>query len=134
MSIKMPEFRKIYKHRDGVDKFFYNKISEMAEAINTLQGADSTSTVTVSVKDTESPAGNVAGAKVKLTNTTDANKTYESSATGTAGGATISTVAYATYKVTVTAPTGYTALTSYDNIIVDSATETLAVSVNKNTS
>ena len=34
--IEMPPFRKIYKNRDGVDKFYYDKISEIVDVINEM--------------------------------------------------------------------------------------------------
>lgn len=90
-----------------------------------------TSTISVSVKDTETTPAAVAGAKVTLTDKTDSTVTFTTGNTGAAGGATLSNVPYGTYEVSVTAPSGYTALESYDDFTVDSETETLNVSVDK---
>ena len=90
-----------------------------------------TSTISVSVMDTESTPAAVAGAKVTITDKTDSTVTFTTANTGAAGGATLQNVPYGTYEVSVDAPTGYTALDSYDDFTVDSETETLAVSVNK---
>lgn len=90
-----------------------------------------TSTISVTVKDTESTPEAVAGAKVTLTDKTDSTITFTTGNTGAAGGATLSNVPYGTYEVSVDAPSGYTALNSYDDFTVDSETETLDVSVDK---
>lgn len=90
-----------------------------------------TSTISVSVMDTETTPEAVAGAKVTITDKTDSTVTFTTANTGAAGGATLSNVPYGTYEVSVDAPSGYTALDSYDDFTVDSETETLAVSVDK---
>ena len=51
--------------------------------------------------------------------------------TGSSGGATLQNVPYGTYAVSVVAPSGYTALESYDDFVVDNEAETLDVSVDK---
>ena len=90
-----------------------------------------TSTVSVSVMDTESTPAAVAGAKVTITDKTDSTITFTTANTGAAGGATLQNVPYGTYEVSVDAPEGYTALNSYDDFTVDGETETLEVSVDK---
>lgn len=90
-----------------------------------------TSTISVTVKDTEDSPAAVAGAKVTLTDKTDSTVTFTTSNTGSSGGATLQNVPYGTYAVSVDAPEGYTALESYDDFVVDSETETLDVSVDK---
>ena len=90
------------------------------------EGGESKATVSVSVKQ---GTNGVAGAKILLTNTINTSSTYESTSSGTAGGCSISEVPYGTYSVTVsTVPSGYTAGT-YSNLVVDSATETLDISL-----
>lgn len=90
-----------------------------------------TSTISVSVKDTETTPAAVSGAKVTLTDKTDSTVTFTTANTGSSGGATLSNVPYGTYGVSVTAPSGYTALESYDDFVVDNEAETLDVSVDK---
>ena len=50
MAIELPPFSKIYKQREGVDKFFYDKLVEVVEVVNALTEAK-TSKVNLSVKD-----------------------------------------------------------------------------------
>lgn len=64
MAIELPPFSKIYKQREGVDKFFYDKLVEVVEVVNALTEAK-TSKVNLSVKDDN--AEGVAGAQVTLT-------------------------------------------------------------------
>lgn len=90
-----------------------------------------TSTISVSVMDTEDTPAAVSGAKVTITDKTDSSVTFTTANTGAAGGATLQNVPYGTYEVSVDAPTGYTALDSYDDFTVDGETETLEVSVDK---
>lgn len=131
--IEMPDFRKIYKYREGSDKFFYDKISEIVDVINADKTTD-VGTVTITAKDNQSTPATVSGLKVTLTNKTDNSKTFTTSenGTGSSGGATISNVTYGTYTVKVTAPTGYTALSNYADLTVNSASNTLEITVNKN--
>lgn len=92
-------------------------------------GAESKSTVNITVKDNNDLA--VTGVKVLLTNTIDSNKTYNSILTGSQGGCTISNVEYGTYKVTLPViPEGYNAST-FDDLIVDSESEVLTLSLVK---
>ena len=126
MAIDMPPFSKIYKQREGADKFFYDKIAEIAEAVNALSAAK-TGKVNISVKDDNGDG--VGGAVVTLTSGTN---TFTSGETGSAGGASINNVPYGVYSVSITAPEGYTALVSYDNVTVNSETTSLNLTVNKN--
>lgn len=127
MAIEMPKrFEDIYHYREGKDKWFYDKINEIVSSINGGNEGNS-ATVTITVKDDSGDA--VQGATVKLTSGT---QNYTSNSTGSAGGSTINNVPYGTYTVSVTAPSGYTALTSYNNLTVNSKSCTLAVTVNKN--
>ena len=91
----------------------------------------STSTISVSVRDTEDTPAAVSGAKVTITDKTDSSVTFTTANTGSSGGATLQNVPYRNYEVSVNAPRGYTALDSYDDFTVDSETETLEVTVNK---
>lgn len=127
MAIELPPFSKIYKQREGVDKFFYDKLFEVVEVVNALTEAK-TSKVNLSVKDDN--AEGVAGAQVTLTS---GGNTYTSGDTGNAGGASINKVPYGVYSVTVTVPEGYTALASYDNVTVNSENTSVNLTVNKNT-
>lgn len=127
MAIELPPFSKIYKQREGVDKFFYDKLVEVVAVLNAITDG-STSKVTVSVKDDNEDG--VAGAQVTLTS---GNDSFTSGDTGAAGGASINNVPYGVYSVTVTVPEGYTALVGYQDVTVNSETTTVNLSVNKNT-
>lgn len=123
----MPKrFEDIYHYREGSDKFFFDKLTEITDTTNSLI-VDSKSTVSFTVKD-DTGAG-VSGAKVKITS---GSNTFTTSETGSAGGANLQNVPYGVYTVTVIAPTGYTSLAKYDNLTVNSVTTTLEVTVNKN--
>lgn len=50
MPIEMPPFSKLYKQREGADKFFYDKLSEVVDAVNALTAGE-TSTVSFTVTD-----------------------------------------------------------------------------------
>ena len=50
MPIEMPPFSKVYKNREGVDKFFYDKLCEVVEVVNEVL-AGKTGKVNISVKD-----------------------------------------------------------------------------------
>lgn len=127
MAIEMPDrFEDIYHYREGKDKWFFDKIDEIVTSINGGNSGNK-GTVSITVKDDNDDA--VQGATVKLTSSA---KTYTSNATGSKGGSTLSDVEYGTYTVTVTAPDGYTSLTSYNNLTVNSNTTSLTVTVNKN--
>ena len=126
MPIELPPFSKIYKQREGADKFFYDKIAEIVEVVNALTAAEK-GKVNISVKDDNEDA--VEGATVTLTS---GSAVITSGETGSAGGASISNVDYGVYSVTVTAPEGYTALVSYDDLTVNAENVSLNVTVNKN--
>ena len=126
MPIEMPPFPKIYKQREGVNKFFYDKMCEVVAVINALS-AGNTSNITVSVKDDNGDG--VEGAKVTLT---AGGINYSSNDTGSAGGSSIKDVPYGVYSVNVTVPSGYTALATYNDLTVNSESTTLNVTVNKN--
>lgn len=126
MPIELPPFSKIYKQREGVDKFFYDKLAEVVEVVNALTAAKK-GKVNISVKDDNEDA--VEGATVTLTSGTTVLTSGE---TGSAGGASISNVDYGVYAVTVTAPEGYTALVSYNDLTVNAENVSLNVTVNKN--
>ena len=93
-----------------------------------------TGTVSISVLDGTNSG--VANAVITLTDTNNSSNKFatSNSGTGSSGGATISSVKYGTYKVTLdlTNATGYTAPTSIDNLVVDSSAETLNIKVTKN--
>ena len=86
-------------------------------------------TSTVTIAATQSSSG-LAGVKAQLTLKTDTNRTYtNTSVTGSTGGATISSVPYGTYSVSIiTTPEGATAPASIDDLVVDASTETLSLS------
>lgn len=126
MPIELPPFSKIYKQREGADKFLYDKIAELVEVVNALTAAKK-GKVNISVKDDNEDA--VEGATVTLTS---GGTVITSGETGSAGGASISNVDYGVYAVTVTAPEGYTALVSYDDLTVNAENVSLSVTVNKN--
>lgn len=126
MPIELPPFSKIYKQREGADKFFYDKLTEVVEAVNALTAAKK-GKVNISVKDDNEDA--VEGATVTLTS---GGTVITSGETGSAGGASINNVNYGVYAVTVTVPEGYTALASYDDVTVNSDTTSLNLTVNKN--
>lgn len=126
MPIELPPFSKIYKQREGVDKFFYDKLAEVVEVVNALTAAEK-GKVNISVKDDNEDA--VEGATVTLTS---GSTVITSGETGSAGGASISNVDYGVYAVTVTAPEGYTALVSYDDLTVNAENVSLSLTVNKN--
>lgn len=127
MSIELPPFSKIYKQREGAEKFLYDKLAEVVEVVNALTESQ-TGKVNISVKDDNEDG--VEGAVVTLTSGTD---TFTSGETGSAGGASINNVPYGVYTVAITAPEGYTALASYDDVTVNSDTTSLNLTVNKNT-
>lgn len=93
-----------------------------------------TGTVSISVLDGTNSG--VANAVITLTDISNSSNKFatSNSGTGSSGGATISSVKYGTYKVTLdlTNATGYTAPTSIDNLVVDSSAETLNIKVTKN--
>ena len=126
MAIEMPPFSKLYKQREGADKFFYDKLVEIAGVVNALT-AGQTGKVNISVKDDNEDG--VEGAVVTLTS---GNDTFTSGETGSAGGASINNVDYGVYSVAVTVPEGYTALVSYDDVTVNAETTSLNLTVNKN--
>lgn len=126
MPIELPPFSKIYKQREGVDKFFYDKLAEVVEVVNALTAAKK-GKVNISVKDDNDDA--VEGATVTLTS---GGTVLTSGETGSAGGASISNVDYGVYAVSVTAPEGYTALVSYNDLTVNAENVSLNVTVNKN--
>lgn len=126
MPIELPPFSKIYKQREGADKFFYDKLAEVVEVVNALTAAEK-GKVNISVKDDNEDA--VEGATVTLTS---GSTVITSGETGSAGGASISNVDYGVYSVTVTAPEGYTALVSYDDLTVNAENVSLSLTVNKN--
>ncbi|MBQ2653001.1 MAG: carboxypeptidase regulatory-like domain-containing protein [Methanobrevibacter sp.] len=126
MPIELPPFSKLYKQREGVDKFFYDKLAEVVEVVNALTAAKK-GKVNISVKDDNDDA--VEGATVTLTS---GGTVLTSGETGSAGGASISNVDYGVYAVSVTAPEGYTALVSYNDLTVNAENVSLNVTVNKN--
>lgn len=126
MAIELPPFSKIYKQREGADKFFYGKLAEVVEVVNALTAAEK-GKVNISVKDDNEDA--VEGATVTLTS---GGTVLTSGETGSAGGASISNVDYGVYAVSVTAPEGYTALVSYDDLTVNAENVSLSLTVNKN--
>ncbi|MCR5027005.1 MAG: carboxypeptidase-like regulatory domain-containing protein [Methanobrevibacter sp.] len=125
MAIDLPPFSKIYKQREGADKFFYDKIAEVVEVVNALTAAKK-GKVNISVKDDNEDG--VAGATVTLTSGSDV---FTSGETGSAGGSSINNVPYGVYSVAVTAPEGYNTLASYDDVTVNSDTTSLNLTVNK---
>ena len=125
MTIEMPPFHKIYKQREGADKFFYDKLHEVADAVNALTSSE-TATVSVSVLDDEDEG--VEGAKVTLTS---GNDEYSTGDTGKAGGASIQNVPYGVYTVGLTIPEGYTKLANYENVTVNSSSVKVTLKVNK---
>lgn len=124
MAIELPPFSKIYKQREGVDKFFYDKLAEMVEVVNALSEGN-TGKVNITVKDDNDDG--VAGAKVTLTSGSDE---YTSGNTGNAGGTSINNVPYGVYSVSLTLPEDYTALASYNDITVNSETTSVNLIVN----
>lgn len=127
MPIELPPFSKIYKQREGVDKFLYDKLCEVVEVVNALTEGN-TGKVNVTVKDDANKG--VAGAVVTLTS---GSSTYTSGETGSAGGSTIKNVPYGVYTVTVTVSEDYTPLSSYDNVTVSSDTTNVDLTVNVKT-
>lgn len=127
MTIEMPPFSKLYKQREGADKFFYDKLCEVVEVVNALTAAK-TGKVNISVKDDN--ADGVAGAVVTLTSGSDV---FTSGETGNAGGASINNVPYGVYTVAITVPEGYNALASYDDVTVNNDNTSLNLTVNKQT-
>lgn len=125
MPIEMPPFSKIYKSRDGADKFFYDKICEVVNKVNAVT-AGKTGKVNISVKDDNGDG--VQGAVVSLTSGSDV---FTSGETGTAGGASINNVTYGVYNVMVNVPEEYSVLASYDDVTVNSDTTSLNLTVNK---
>lgn len=124
MAIELPPFSKIYKQREGVDKFFYDKLAEVVEVVNALSEGN-TGKVNITVKDDNDDG--VAGAKVTLTSGSDE---YTSGNTGNAGGTSINNVPYGVYSVSLTLPEDYTALASYNDITVNSETTSVNLIVN----
>ena len=125
MPIEMPPFSKIYKERDGVEKFFYDKLCEVVDTVNGIISGK-TGKVNISIKDDNGDG--VQGATVTLTSGSDV---FTSGETGTAGGASINNVTYGVYSVAVSVPEGYTALVSYDDATVNNDNTTLNLTVNK---
>lgn len=127
MPIEMPPFSKLYKQREGVDKFFYDKLCEVVDVVNAMNEG-STGKVNISVKDDD--GAGVAGAKVTLTSGSD---TYTSGNTGNAGGTSINNVPYGVYSVDIIVPEDYNKLASYSNVTVSSETTSVNLVVNKKT-
>lgn len=127
MTIEMPPFSKLYKQREGADKFFYDKLVEVVNAVNALTEGN-TGKVNITVKDDNDEG--VAGAKVTLTSGSDE---YTSGNTGIAGGTSISNVPYGVYSVSITVPEDYTVLASYDDVTVNSETTSVNLTVNVKT-
>ena len=125
MPIEMPPFSKIYKSRDGADKFFYDKLCEVVDAVNAVTASE-TSTVTFQVLDDNGDG--VEGAQVTLTS---GNTTYKTGDTGKAGGASIQNVTYGVYDVSLELPENYNALANYDKVTVNSDTVKVNLTVNK---
>lgn len=125
MPIEMPPFSKLYKQREGADKFFYDKLSEVVDAVNALTAGE---TSTVSFTVTDDNGDGVEGAKVTLTS---GNSTYSTGDTGKAGGASIQNVEYGVYKVSLEVPEGYNTLANYENVTVNSSSVKVNLTVNK---
>lgn len=84
------------------------------------------STITINVRDQNNDP--VQGAIVTLTKGDD---DYTSSATGSAGGATLSEVPYGTYAVDIQLPTDYTIDEDPEDFVINESEETLPIMVNK---
>ena len=125
MPIEMPPFSKIYKQRNGVEKFFYDKLCEIVDTVNAVT-AGKTGKVNISIKDDNGDG--VQGATVTLTSGSDV---FTSGETGTAGGASINNVTYGVYNVSISAPEDYSVLSSYDNVTINSDNTSLNLTVNK---
>lgn len=125
MAIEMPPFSKIYKEREGVDKFFYNKLVEVVNAVNAITAGE-TSTVSFTVVDDNGDG--VEGAKITLTS---GNNSYSTGDTGKAGGASIQNVEYGVYDVSLELPEGYNALANYENVTINADSVKVNLTVNK---
>ena len=125
MAIELPPFSKLYKQREGADKFLYDKLAEVVEVVNALTAAKK-GKVNISMKDDNGDG--VAGAVVTLTSGSDV---FTSGETGTAGGASINNVTYGVYTVAITVPEEYSLLASYDDVTVNSDTTSVNLTVNK---
>lgn len=125
MAIEMPPFSKIYKEREGVDKFFYNKLVEVVNAVNAITAGE-TSTVSFTVVDDNGDG--VEGAKITLTS---GNNSYSTGDTGKAGGASIQNVEYGVYDVSLELPEGYNALANYENVTINTDSVKVNLTVNK---
>lgn len=125
MPIEMPPFSKLYKQREGADKFFYDKLSEVVNVVNALTEGES-SKINVSVVDDNNDG--VSGARVTLTS---GNDSYSTGETGTAGGASINNVPYGVYTVSLTVSDDYSLLASYDDVTVNSENTNVTLQVNK---
>lgn len=125
MAIEMPPFSKIYKEREGVDKFFYNKFVEVVNAVNAITAGE-TSTVSFTVVDDNGDG--VEGAKITLTS---GNNSYSTGDTGKAGGASIQNVEYGVYDVSLELPEGYNALANYENVTINTDSVKVNLTVNK---
>lgn len=125
MPIEMPPFSKIYKERDGVDKFFYDKFVEVVNAVNALTAGE---TSTASFTVTDDNGDGVEGAKVTITS---GNNSYSTGDTGKAGGASIQNVEYGVYDVSLELPVGYNALATYDKVTINKDTVKVNLIVNK---
>ena len=125
MPIEMPPFSKLYKQREGADKFFYDKLSEVVDAVNALTAGE---TSTVSFTVTDDNGDGVEGVKVTLTS---GNSTYSTGDTGKAGGASIQNVEYGVYNVSLEVPEEYNTLANYENVTVNSSSIKVNLTVNK---
>lgn len=89
----------------------------------------SKATVSINVHDATTGVG---GVIVTLTDVANSQSTFTSGQTGSAGGATINNVPYGEYKITLDMANAgaHTAPATIDNLVVDSSSETLNVTVN----
>ena len=124
MPIEMPPFSKIYKQREGVDKFFYDKLVEVVNVVNAVTEGES-SKINITVLDDNDDG--VAGARVTLTS---GNSSFSTGETGSAGGASINNVPYGVYTVDLTVPEDYSLLASYSDVTVNSETTNVTLKVN----
>ena len=125
MPIEMPPFSKTYKQREGMEKFFYDKLSEVVDKVNALTAGEK---ATVSFSVTDDNGDGVEGAKIILTS---GNNSYRTGETGKAGGASIQNVEYGVYTVQIDLPQNYNALATYDKVTVNNNTVKVDLTVNK---
>ena len=115
-----------YENYTGSNDF---EVDEDTDSLEIEMTAEVTTVnISVTVTDGTNP---IEGASVTLTDTTDSSIT-KTGTTGSAGGCTLSNVAFGTYAVTATA-TGYENYTGAESLVVTAETDSLEIEMTAET-